>query len=85
MATTSSISWCRFFVRRVGDRTGFACVHHHHGVGRLQEEERRLAASEAHLLGVLFVVAAHAINAVDREAIGTPVTGTETTAGALTT
>src|SRR5690606_2578337 len=38
------------------------------GVSRLEEEERRLAAGEAHLLGVFLVVAAHAVDAVDGKA-----------------
>ena len=40
-----------------------------HRVGRLHEEERRLAAGEAHLLRVLDVVAADAVDAVDREGL----------------
>ena len=46
---------------------GLAFRHRQHGVGRLHEEERRLAAGEAHLLGVLDVVAADAVDAMDRE------------------
>ena len=46
-------------IRGVDDR--------HHGVCRLDEEERRLATGEAHLAGVLGIVAADAIDAVDGE------------------
>src|SRR5256885_16539270 len=35
-----------------------------------EEEEGRLAAGEAHLLGVLFVVAAHAVDAVHGKTLG---------------
>src|SRR5690606_13640301 len=37
-----------------------------------EEEEGRLAAAEAHLLGMLHVVAAHAVDAVHREALVAP-------------
>ena len=53
----------------VGQQAGFAGIDHHDGVGRFHEKERRLAAGEAHFLGVLFVVAAHAVDAVHREAV----------------
>src|SRR4029079_17959455 len=54
----------------IGHGAGLAGVHHHGGVGGLDEEEGRLAAGEAHLLGVFLVVAAHAVDAVDGEALG---------------
>ena len=53
--------------RGVGHLAGLARVHGQHGVGGLHEEERRLAAGEAHFLGVLGIVAAHAQDAPDRE------------------
>ena len=52
-----------------------------HRIGRLHEEERRLAAGEAHLLRMLDVVAADAVDAVDRKGLaGGPATGTMTPA-----
>ena len=53
--------------RRVVDLAGLAGGHRHQRVGRLHEEERRLAAGEAHLLGMLGIVAAHAVDAVHGE------------------
>ncbi len=53
--------------RRVVEGAGLALGHDDDVVGGLQEEERRLATGEAHLLGVLGVVAADAIDAAHRE------------------
>ena len=52
---------------RVRHPAGLALGDRQHRVGRLHEEERRLAAGEAHLLRVLDVVAADAVDAVHRE------------------
>ena len=60
---------------RVVDQAGLAFGHRHHGVGRFHEEERRLAAGEAHLPGVLLVVAADAVDAVHRKAFGAATDG----------
>ena len=40
-------------------------------VGGLEEEKGRFAAGEAHLLGMILIVAAHAVNAVDRKTLAT--------------
>jgi hypothetical protein len=56
---------------RVGDGARDAGFYRHHGVGRLQEEKRGLASGKAHFLGVLFIVAAHAVHAAHRESLGT--------------
>jgi hypothetical protein len=48
-------------------QAGLAGVDDHQCVGRLQEEEGGLAPGEAHLLGVLFIVAPDAVDAVHRE------------------
>src|SRR6218665_3910198 len=69
MATTSSISWGRLGGRRVGVVGGWGGVDGHDGIGGLHEEERRLAAAEAHFLGMLCIVAAHAVNAVHGKAV----------------
>ena len=37
--------------------------------GRFKKEKRWLAAGKPHFLGVLFVVAAHAVNTVNRKAV----------------
>ena len=54
---------------RVRHAADLALGDRQHRVGRLHEEERRLAAGEAHLLRVLDVVAADAVDAVDREGL----------------
>jgi hypothetical protein len=43
----------------------------HGRVRRLHEEERRLAAGKAHFLGVILIVAAHAVDAVNGKALAT--------------
>ena len=50
-------------LRRVGHGAGGAVGHVDDGVCRFHEEERRLAAGEAHLLGVFGVVAADTVDA----------------------
>ena len=50
----------------VGDLDGLAGLSGHDGIGRLEEEERRLTAGEAHFLGVLGVITADAENAPHR-------------------
>ena len=50
---------------RIVDRAGLAEGHRHDRVGRLHEEERRLAAGEAHLLGMLDIVAGQADDLAD--------------------
>ena len=74
IATTSSISWWKFAcLRRIGDARRPAGVDD--GVGRLHEEERRLAVRVlAHLAGVGGVVAADAEDAVDGELFVAPAT-----------
>ncbi|MNO93889.1 hypothetical protein D3C76_854960 [compost metagenome] len=58
--------------RRVGQLQGLAVGHRHHGIGRLAEEERRLAVGvEAHFTGMGGVVAAHAVHTAHREALVT--------------
>ena len=52
----------------VGDGARLASFDGDDGIGRLEEEERWLPAGKTHFLGVFFVVAAHAINAVHGEA-----------------
>ena len=61
-ATTISISKCTSWWRRIGKPAVGDDV-----VGVLLEEERWVLGVSAHLAGVLGVVAAHAIDAVDRE------------------
>jgi hypothetical protein len=39
----------------------------HQRIGGFQKEKRRLAAGKAHFLRVFFVIAPHAIDAVDRK------------------
>ncbi len=57
--------------QRVGDRADRRRDHRHHGVRRLGEEERRLLGRvAAHLLRVLGVVAADAVDVADGEARG---------------
>ena len=61
------------FIRQAewdGHLAGLARVHGQHGVGGLHEEERWLAAGEAHFLGMLGIVAAHAVDAVHGKALG---------------
>ena len=53
----------------VGHRAGAARVHHHDGIGGFQKEKGRLATGEPHFFGVVFIVAAHAIDAANRKAI----------------
>ena len=48
----------------VGQGARLARVDHHDGVSRFEKEERRLTAGESHLLGMLFIIAAHAVNTV---------------------
>ena len=54
---------------RVGHGDGLARFGWQHGVCGLHKKEGRLAASVAHLFGVFLVIAAHTVNAVDREAL----------------
>jgi len=51
----------------VGDLPCLAFGHHHQGVGGFQKEKRRFTAGVSHFFGVLFIVASHAINAMDRK------------------
>jgi hypothetical protein len=51
----------------IGHGAGLAGVDDHQRVGRLQEKEGGLAPGEAHLLGVLFIVAPDAVDAVHRK------------------
>ena len=87
IATTSSTSWCRSLGEaRVRHAADLALGDRQHRIGRLHEEERRLAAGEAHLLRVLDVVAADAVDAVDREGLAAaPATGTMAPAAAAMT
>jgi len=55
---------------RIGHDTGFAIGNNDEGVGRFDEEKRRFAPGKAHLLGVLFVIAADTIDAVHRKCGG---------------
>ena len=52
----------------IAHRSGLAGLDRYHGVARLHEKERRLAPGKPHLLGVLLVIAANAIDAANREA-----------------
>ena len=68
MATTSSDPWCRLGREgRVGSGVVAPGSGDHDGVIGLHEEEGWLAPREAHLPGVLFIVTAHAIDAVHRK------------------
>ena len=52
---------------RVGHLAGLAIGHRQRAIGRLEEEERRFAASVAHLHRVFDIVAPDAVDAVYRE------------------
>lgn len=57
--------------RGIGHLAGAAGFQRHGRVRRLHEEERWLAACEAHFLGVILIVAAHAVDAVNGKALAT--------------
>ena len=58
-------------LRQAGVRhvAGLAVFNHDQGIGGFEEKERWLAARETHFLGVFFVVATYAVNAVDGKAL----------------
>ena len=41
-----------------------------HRIGRLHEEEGRLAPGKTHFLGMVLVIASHAVDAVHRKGLG---------------
>ena len=51
----------------IRDVPSHALRHHHQGIGGFQKEKWGFTAGVTHFLGVLFIVAPHAINAMNRK------------------